>query len=624
MPRLLCLLALFACPADDGSTTDTEGPSFEAPPEACAEAVDLTAVSPWFVEKTDAAGLTDVRGNRFNAVDFSGDGLPDLVVNSGTNHTREDFDDGDGRLHYLLENQGDGTFSDVTRVSGFTATRDGGEGRSYQLTVWADVDGDGDLDAFAGSFYDRNNEDTWTGDTHEVLLNNGDGTFALAPDSDVQRSESIAGASFVDVDLDGNVDLWTTAWYEQYGASYASDPDRLYLGNGDGTFTEVTEGFGLAMKSYNNNRLLAGETDRPAYGATACDVDGDGDGDLLSTIYGRQWNFLWRNDGGSFTDVSTESGYAGDDNLDYSDNMFYRCWCDYNTCSPDPGASSLGDCATYQAYWNDGIDDQPFRLNGNSFATVCGDVDNDGDLDLYNAEIVHWHIGESSDASELLVNDGTGVFTRPGTAATGTDRTRTGAWNEGDLMVSLLDVDHDGWKDVLLNASDYEDNHLMLWRQKDPLSFRDKTESAGLEHYYASGIAIADFDADGDLDVVVGTSTARGLASENSVHLYDNQLGGGNFARFALVGGGTNTAAIGARVVVEAGGIEQTFEVGGGYGHFGIQHDLTVDVGLDDACTMEKVTVHWPGGDVLTLTDVPANYRYSLAESGEVSWTSLD
>ena len=605
-------LGLMAC---NGGDTDVP---FVPPPELCGELPDLPD-APYFTEVTDEAGLSTLRGTRLSAVDVDGDGWTDLIVHTGATNTVQDAAN-DGFSTRLLHNDG-GVFTDITAASGLTSDADGGLTRSMHLTVWGDVDNDGDLDAFSGYFRDRNADDTWPGFVHEVLLNDGAGHFSLAPPSDASFASSLAGATFVDFDRDGILDLWLVSWYEKYGYLPA-DQHRLLRGVGDGSFTDVTDDVGLTMAKTTTATLLDGTGRRPGFGATACDVDDDGDPDLLASIYGRGRNQLWQNDGGDFTDIGAESGFAGDESLDYSDNMFYRCWCEENGCDPDPGASSLGPCSTYADYWTDGFDDQPARLNGNTFTTVCADVDNDGDRDLYNAEIVHWHIGDSSDRSELLVNNGDATFTRPGNDVTGLERRRRGQWNEGDLMAAMFDFDSDGWKDVLLLSSDYPDTHAWLFWQRDALAFDDRSTEAGLDQDVAAGVAIADFDRDGDLDVAMGTSTARGGSPESFVRLYRNDLVPPNTLRLVLEGTTANRSAIGAEVTVEADGVVQTYEVGGGYGHMGIQNDLALVIGLGEACTADKVTVRWPDGAGTTdaWETVRAGYLTTLTQGGGITY----
>ena len=272
--------------------------------------------------------------------------------------------------------------------------------------------------------------------------------------------------------------------------------------------------------------------------------------------------------------------------------------------------------------WNHDNDRNPWRLGGNSGATVCGDLDNDGDLDLFTTEIRHWWAGAGSDGSEVLVNDGGATFTRPGDEALGLAITHDGTtWDEGHMTAAVFDFDNDGWNDIYLGASDYAGNRGRLYHNETDgsLAFVEVSPDVGIDHNRSHGVVVADFDRDGDLDVIVGHSRARCDASgpndcyeRPQVRFFENLAGdGGNFVQLALEGGeGTNRAAIGARVTVTAGGVTQTQEVGGGHGHYGAQNDMVLHFGLGAACEAE-VTVRWPDGALTTETaSVQSGLRY--------------
>ena len=283
--------------------------------------------------------------------------------------------------------------------------------------------------------------------------------------------------------------------------------------------------------------------------------------------------------------VGESAGMDADDNLDYSDNYWYACYCETHGCDPEPTVSCGGSFP--DNYWTPGYDDHPSRLGGNTFTTVCADIDNDGDLDLYHTEIHHLWAGQSGDGSQLLLNDGSGHFERADSAENGLERVHSKFedWNEGDLFSAFFDYDADGWKDILLVESDYPDDHLYAWHNEGDGTFTEVSDTTGLNQPWPHGAAIADFDRDGDLDVVTGSSHARSGSpwTENTLHLYENRLGG-NLLRIAGL-------PVGTRVDVEAGGMTQTFEVSGGYGVTGQQHEVAVYVGLGDACSVDDVSI---------------------------------
>jgi enediyne biosynthesis protein E4 len=631
---LLCV-GLVTCKSDETPPAADAGPDGLVdgatdgglPPKICKTPKKL-GTGPYFKDVTSTWKLDSthlgVLGNRLTSVDINEDGYPDLFVTKVCSNCRDKGTAASQRNHFVLLNVANGTgraFKDVTVSSGFTAIRGGGTGRSSQLVVFADINNDGHVDAFSGTYVDASStaDPSDPGDRNEALLGDGKGNFKLATKSALYHDDmyTTTSASFLDYDRDGLVDLWVGFGYEIYGYIYANQ-DRLYKGAGDGTFTEVTDKMGLTTNRASG--WTDGTASIPTYGVTACDIDGDGDQDLLANAYGRQWNMLWRNDGTKFTNISKESKYYADDNEDYSDNEFYKCYCKTSgKCTAGDPVISCGN------YWTPGVDDQDWRQGGNTFTTVCGDIDNDGDMDLFLAAIHHWHIGKSSDPSQLLINPGKSplVFERPGNDKMGLARTHTSTeWNEGDITAAFFDFDGDGLQDIILMDSDYPGCHTWLFHQKSDHTFEEIGNKAGIDHDRGQEVTIADFDGDGDLDVVIATSTMRADSSMKEqiaqVHLYENLVGNNsNWLKVKLVGsgkGGANRSGIGAWVKATAGGKTQLRELQGGHGHFGLEHDLVLQFGLDASCEVSKLEVRWPDSKntKMIFTDVRANYLVEI------------
>lgn len=577
-----------------------------------------------------------VAGVRLGAVDFDGDGRPDLTVRGHT-VARDDWDEG-VRYTWLLRNLGGMQFQDVTRPSNFLAVRDGQGGRVAHAVVFGDVNNDGHLDAFTGITMNPDPKGADTGDRFEIVLGNGDGTFRMTQEVALPLvweawRPPLMGASFTDFDADGNLDLWIG-----YGnGPGAPEQDRLYRGDGTGRFEDVTEAVGLKTQPWllvsHYEQGLAHRTD---YGSTACDLNNDGLPELLSSGYGRYFNGLWQagRDGDgrvSYADRSMDSGFASDERTDWTTNLNAQCYCklrpEAEDCAGVPPPPGYFSCTSTGALrWSHDADRKPYRLGGNTFTTLCADIDNDGHVDLVNFEIVHWDVGDTSDPTEVLLNDGSPdpKFTRPGNQAMGLVRDfKRLDWNAGDMTGAVFDFDNDGLKDLLIGSSDYPGTRAFLFRQQPDGTFVEVPVDVGIDHKRAHGIAIADLDGDGDLDVALGHGRSRCEAAEGcyptaEVHLFRNDIGqDGNWLRVALEGGAqTNRAAIGARVEVTAGGRTQVQEVGGGYGHLAIQHELTLHFGLGEACDVDRVVVRWPDRDrtVQEFHDVRANYRIRLTQ----------
>ena len=594
-----------------------------------------TAGTVAFQDSTSKWNLDGIgaQGVRLSAVDFDNDGWADLIVRLG-GVTPDDFSEGGVRTTWLLRNTQHGTFEDVTVASGIRQNRSGDttKGRPGEVFAFGDVDNDGDLDVYTGFTHDPAQTST---ETTDLLLNNGDGTFSFAWDQNPFRKllDSPAGASFVDYDRDGLLDLWVVE------AAGTGNPKQshLYKGDGAGGFTEVTNDLGLKTKAWGSNYEVLDQALGHANGwaANACDLDGDGNPELLASSYGRAPSHLWRNlgpDAGfAFENQSIASGYAFDENQDWTDNESARCYCKLHPTSqgcdgvpPPQYIQCLTDADAFR--WSAASDQHPFRLGGNNGATMCADIDNDGDLDLVTSDIVHWDVGQSSDQAELLVNNGDATFVRPGNDATGLARSYDEiTYNEGIITGSVFDFDNDGWPDIYFGNTDYPGDHGLLFHQNSPGHFEAVPIAEGIDQHRSHGSAVADFDHDGDLDMVVGHSFARchQEATDDSecyatqqVRFFENVIGDtGNFVQLTLSGGvGSNTSAIGARVAVKAGDITQTQDVGGGHGHYGNQDDLTLHFGLGAACEAD-VTIRWPDADLTTQTfHVVAGYRFTVTE----------
>ncbi len=639
--RASVLAALLTLGCDGPGPIADAGVDAGPPPRVCRAGTGWSTGTPAFVDRTEAWGLAGLNGNSLAVADLDGDGFPDLVLSHGSIYDRTP-----GQV-FLNRASGDARRFEESEGSGLYRVRGSDEdGRSVTVVRFGDVDGDGDLDAFTGVFgYLTDPTRTPLEDRSEILLNDGDGTFTLAAAQTIVQPDFplTSDAFFFDHDLDGTLDLAIGYWWEQppFTQPYGSQP-QLFHGDGTGRFTEVTEAAGMLL-TRSFIAVQEGTQPRPLFSFQMCDVNDDGRQDIVGAAYGRMLNELFLADGDVFEEVGRTTMVGSDDRRDYTDDWSYRCYCGSHAADaycegalPPPSSAyctGFGRPAGDGRGWFPGSSDQPPFLGGNTFAYACADVDNDGDLDLYEGNIRHPDVGSSSDPSELLVNDGTGAFTRPGRDAMGLTPPFDLATNdEGGQQNAAFDFDADGRLDLYLAGSPYPHNRGWIFHQtSEPLRFEWIGADAGFDHACANGAAIADFDHDGDLDLVVGTYGCNDPSilppgelpdwsppSSQPVRMYENVSSEGNFLSVRLVGrgaGGANRSGIGARVRVTAGGVTQTRVIQPASQN--ASYEAEAYFGLGSSCDVESIEIRWPNASLSTqvVTDVLANYRVEIRES---------
>ena len=618
---------------DEDAATDDEQPDSDS--EEAVEPICLTPkAGPYALKFTDISEEMGVQklnalGTQITVADIDGDKWPD-VYTSLASKTREDLNE-PKNLYKLLKNVKGRNFEDVTFSSGLFTDKKGTNGTASTYVVFADMNNDGFQDAFNVVYVDSDtlSSDSFQEDYSRVYLNNGDGTFKYVGGNFVYDDmfEAIAGAAFLDYDHDGVIDLFIGRQYNSYGSLTSCEPDTLMKGLGNGKFQDVVDGTsGLETEKFNEDNALEGKFNKPTWGVSACDVDGDGFADILTSSYGRSYNMLYRNKGdGTFEDLSISSNFAHDDNENYGDDQFFACYCedasnkDTDYCSISTGAVISCDGVNG---WDPGFSDQPYRLGGNSAGTLCGDFDGDGDTDLFQIELAHWHIGQASDKSQLIMNDGfpEKPLRRTSEEESGITRKRTGSWNDGDLGGFAADFDNDGRLDIFILSSDYPGTKSMLFQQQADGRFSDTAKEAGVQVARAHGGAFVDIDRDGDYDLIIGTSFMRWSATDSDglkkpekqwIKVLRNDTGqDANKVIIDISGSTANRDAIGAKIIVRAGGKQFVREVQGAYGLNGFQNDHLQIIGLGDICEVEEIEIRWPDKEnsVTKYDKVFANY----------------
>jgi hypothetical protein len=555
------------------------------PTAACSEPTALVAPSlsevaqspptPYFTNVTDEVGLTGVTGFRVSIADVNGDDYPDLILHQVPKPVPQDCNTCKDLVLYL--NDRGRRFVDSTDYSGVRASRRGTNDRRSNLAVFADVDNDGDLDLFSGIYADTFSDYTDNGDRNDLLLNDGTGRFELAPNSPFhqERFWNTTSATFLDYNLDGNVDLFVGNWFTAGKGGFLID--QLYRGNGDGTFANVTASAGLEVVQPGHWQ--------PSYGVSAADTNDDGFMDLFSSNYCRNHSIHWQNDGdGTFTQVQESTHYGQH--------------------IAEPGAAGTGGTC--------------------SWGSMPRDFDNDGDVDFFEI-ITHGHgdggylDGEFSRHSTILVNNNN-VFSWDFYRVSGRADDDPNIRHHGDHYASWFDIENDGLADLVLTESAYGNDRLYLFKQVPDHTLSLVTSQAGLDSVNAASlpthnVSPLDYDLDGDEDLLIG------FGSDDGIQLWRNDVGNQNhwltvFLEGAGIPGHGNRNAIGARVEVTAGGKTYTRDVYAGNGHFGPQAPLSLTFGLGQATRADRIVVHWPNENRTSseLSNIAANQFIKIHE----------
>ena len=455
----------------------------------------------------------------------------------------------------LYRNDGDWQFTDVSEAAGVADT-------GYGLGVAVgDFDNDGYQDLFVNNY-----------GPNVLYRNNGDGTF-----SDVTVEVGVAGgnllgagASFLDIEGDGDLDLYVanyvdftyethrvhvTGGYEEYVSPkmYAPAPDILYRNNGNGTFTDITEESGIGNAAGTGMGMVCADYDR----------DGDTDIFVLNDVAG---NFFFKNDGtGKFEELGLPVGAA------------------YNLYGDELG----------------------------SMGVACGDYDNDGWLDFFMTSY-------QGEMPVLYRNLGNGALADVTLLAGAGDQ----AFSYVNWGTGLVDFDNDGDRDIFVacghlqdeidlydDTTSYHVQNILLMNTGDG-KFTNVSECSGdgmAIRLSSRGAGFDDLDNDGDVDVVILNSRREPTLLRN-----DSQTGN-HWIQIRLKGKRSNRDGVGALVTVVSGDLTQVDEVHSGQGyqsHWGTR----LHFGLGGQDDIDRIEVNWIGGGHDVLENVRADQMLTIEE----------
>ncbi|MEM6294195.1 MAG: CRTAC1 family protein [Myxococcota bacterium] len=483
--------------------------------------------------------------------------------------------------------------------------------------------------------------------------------------------------SVVDVDRNGALDLILIDSGSVLDDAPTDAGHRLLLGDGKGGFTDATKAWGLDHAGY-------------PMGLAAGDIDNDGWVDLYVTSFGEA-DRLYRNDGGTrFVDVTEAWGIApkgwstsaaffdlendGDLDLyvaryvDYTLEDAIKCWyrsihiyCTPAMYEPQPDRVLRNDGGTFVDV-SEASGVQAEAAKGLAIAT--GDLDDDGDTDLYVGDDISQNLMFLSDGKGALVESAIvagvaysdlgreeasmGIAIAEADAEPGWDiavtnfqaepvslysrrsggiyRERSDAAGIGaptrarlSFGIDWLDADNDGDEDLIVANGHINDNiatfrESVTFGQANSLfarvadgRFEDVSASAGTALAKAGvsrGLAVGDLDGDGGVDYVVVENDGAVQVAKNAT---ENR---GHWVSLWLEGTTANRSAIGAVVTLTAGGRTQRREVRGATSYLSVS-DRRLHFGLADATAVDTVEIRWPGGDTqsVKLSGVDAHVR---------------
>jgi hypothetical protein len=530
---------------------------------AGAAPAGLRAAGPGFrfVDVTGAAGipfehnsgayggklLPETLGSGCAFLDYDADGWQDiLLVNSmdWAGHKRQ------RTSLKLYRNNRNGTFTDVTKAAGLDV-------ELYGMGVAAaDYDNDGFPDIFISCVGQS-----------RLFRNTGKGTFV-----DATKASGLLGkqglstsALWFDYDRDGYLDLFVcnyVRWSAEHDVfcsldgknksyctpeAYRGDTCWLYHNRGDGTFEDVTASSGIFDSSSKS------------LGVAMLDYDQDGWPDLL-VANDTQPNKLYRNlHNGKFKDVAVEAGLA------------------FST----EGKARAGM----------GVDVADFENSGKPGIVITN----------FDNEMIGLYRFGGKGYDDVAMQTGLGAASR----------------NTLGFGCAFFDADLDGLLDIAIANGHIDETvrHIrgnvgyaqppQLFLNQGGGKFRDIAEQVGggfEQPKVGRGLAVGDFDRDGDQDLLLTTNNG-------AAYLYRNDVANGNRSiRFHLVGTQSNRDAIGATVRVFAQGQQQTRMVRSGSSYLS-QSELPVTFGLGRAEQIERVVIDWPSG---------RNEEYKGLKAGEV------
>jgi hypothetical protein len=512
-------------------------------------------------------------GASVSIVDFDRDGWPDIYVTNSAI----------GSKNALYRNQHDGTFKNVADEMGVADVNQVGTGVSMGA-VWGDYDNDGYEDLLLIKW----------GRPELFHNDHGHGFTRVTEQAGLPKWVNANTAVWFDYDGDGLLDLFIGGYYPEDvdlwhlsstkimpdSFEYAKNGGRKYLFRnlGNGKFEEVSAQVGIDSRRW-------------ALAAAAADLQGTGHPDLfVANDYGV--SELYINDGKKFHEAGAETGIGfapkSGMNVAFGDIMDQGKYSVYvsnisengvliqgnNLWVPKEGTSGVG------TQYENLARDMGVELGGWSFGAQFGDLNNDGNLDLY---LTNGYVSLARNRSYWY------------------DFSKVAGGN------STIIGDAKNWPSMNgRSLSGYQQKKV--WLNDGAGRFVDVAQAVGVtDTYDGRSVALADLWNTGALDVVVANQRGPLLIYKNTVNPNNKWI------EFQLEGTKSNRSAIGAEVTIFWDGKEQIQQVSGGSG-FAAQNDRRLHFGLGANPRIEKAVIRWPSGKIQTMDKLAPDQLYQVKE----------
>lgn len=549
---LLCCLA--ACSGGGGSGSGTNSGAGNTsqppapPPAPVAEFVEITTGSGIQFE----VGYSKIRGDLFEVPylaggvasgDYDNDGDIDLFVVRG-----------DIGPNQLYRNEGNNVFMEVAAAAGVANTRSATENYRHSGPIFADMDGDDDLDLFVGGVQ---------GDPSRLFANNGDGTFSdvtAGSGLDLMGASQTLSAAFGDYDLDGDIDLFLAHWGVERSEVNPGDTEHLW-----------------------RNESTAGQIRFVSVSEAA---------EISPSI------------------ISLPDPYVPLQEVDYSFAPAFVHLNDDNY----PDILMSGDVNGSMVFTNDGdgtftnITDVEVIKDSNGMGSAIGDYDNDGDMDWFVSSIYRDSNPLIENGNRLYRNDN-GEFVDVTDAA----GVINGGWGWAACFFDFendtdLDLYHtNGWQFDYIG--DFTADTSRAFVSNGDGTFSDQALALGLaDKDQGRGAVCGDFDSDGDVDIFLWANEGS-----NGGGLYRNDSSGNNYLVVTLRGKAPNTAAAGARITATVGDTTMLREVTIASNYIS-QVPTEQYFGTGQSAQVDSLAVRWPDGTTTDFGVVQANQRIILEQ----------